>query len=129
MLVIRLKRIGRKNKPYYRIVVQEKQKAPTSTVIERLGSLDPHVDPAKIILEKDRAKYWLSQGAQPSATVHNIFVNEGLISGSKMKVVQPKIDQDSKDLKDKEDKKDSATPKASQESKDDKKEAKVDKKK
>ncbi|MBU0670703.1 MAG: 30S ribosomal protein S16 [Patescibacteria group bacterium] len=91
MLVIRLKRIGRKNKPYFRIVVQEKTKAPSSSVVEKVGTMDPHTDPATITLDKERIEYWLGHGAQPSATVHNLLINEGIIKGKKMRVVQPKI--------------------------------------
>ena len=91
MLVIRLKRIGRKNNPVFRIVVQEKQKAPTSTVIEKVGTYDPNTDPSTINIEKDRVKYWLGEGAQPSPTVHNMLINDGILTGDKKRVVQPKI--------------------------------------
>ncbi|MBU0731508.1 30S ribosomal protein S16 [Patescibacteria group bacterium] len=91
MLVIRLKRIGRKNKPYYRLVVQEKSKAPSSSVVEEIGTFNPHTDPATIDFNKERVEYWISQGAKASATVHNMLVNEGVIKGDKQRVVQPKI--------------------------------------
>ena len=100
MLVIRLKRIGRKNQAYFRVVVQEKTKAPSSSVVETLGSFNPHTDPATLNLKKERIEYWLSKGAQTSATVNNMLINEGIIKGEKMRVVQPK-----KKLKKGEDKK------------------------
>ena len=113
MLVIRLKRIGRKNKPYYRLVVQEKSQAPSSSVVEEIGTYNPHTDPGTIDFNKEKIEYWISKGAQPSATVHNMLVNEGIVKGDKQRVVQPKIKKKEGD---------SATPEASQESGEGKKE-------
>ncbi len=87
MLVIRLSRKGRKNHPTYRIVLQEKDWAPSSKAIEILGHMDPHTDPATIVLKTDRIKYWLEQGAQTSNTVHNILVNEKIVDGKKKRSV------------------------------------------
>lgn len=87
MLVIRLARHGRRNHPTYRIVLQEKDWAPTSKVLEILGNMDPHTDPRTINLKTDRVKYWLSQGAQPSNTMHNMLVDAGLVQGPKMRVM------------------------------------------
>ncbi|MFH1536927.1 MAG: 30S ribosomal protein S16 [Patescibacteria group bacterium] len=106
MIVIRLKRIGRKNNPVFRIVVQDKQKAPTSTVIEKVGTYDPNTNPSTVTIEKDRVKYWLGQGAQPSPTVHNMLINDGILTGDKKRVVQPKIKKENQDLKDKKDEED-----------------------
>ena len=90
MLVIRLQRIGRKNQPYYRIVIQEKDWAPSSKVIENVGTYNPHKDKEGIELKEERIKYWLSQGAQPSATIHNMLVNAKIIDAPKMRVVSTK---------------------------------------
>jgi small subunit ribosomal protein S16 len=92
MLVIRLARIGRKNAAKFRLVLQEKTQAPKSKAQEILGSYDPHAKERnnQVHLETDRIKYWLSQGAQPSATVHNMLIEFGLIEGKKRRVVQPK---------------------------------------
>lgn len=57
MLVIRLARHGRKNHPAYRIVLQEKDWAPSSKVIEILGNMNPHTNPRTIVLKKDRIAY------------------------------------------------------------------------
>lgn len=114
MLVIRLKRIGRKNQPYFRLVVQERAQAPSSSAKEEIGTYNPHTDPAQIELKEERVKYWLGQGAQPSPTVHNMLVNAGLVKGGKKRAVQPKIKKKESD---------SASPEAPQESgKDEKKE-------
>ena len=87
MLVIRLSRRGRKKRPTYRLVLQEKDWAPTSKAIENLGHLDPHTDPPTAVLKEDRIKYWLEQGAQPSNTVHNLLVTHGVMSGDKKRSV------------------------------------------
>lgn len=90
MLAIRLSRIGRKNKPYYRIILQDKNWSPSSKEIELLGNYNPHTNPATIHLETERIKYWLSKGAQPSETVHNMLVNAKLINAPKKRVVRGK---------------------------------------
>lgn len=90
MLVIRLARKGRKNWPTYRVVLQDKHWAPSSTVIENLGSMDPHTNPAKVTLKRERIEYWLKQGAQPSDTMHNMLVNAGILTGAKKRSVYGK---------------------------------------
>ncbi len=91
MLVIRLSRTGKKNKPQYRLVVQEKEWAPSSKAVEIVGHFNPHQVDAKPVLKEERVKYWLSQGAQPSNTVWNMLVEAKLVEGGKKKVVQPKL--------------------------------------
>ncbi len=91
MLVIRLSRTGKKNKPQYRLVVQEKEWAPNSKAVEIVGHFDPHQADAKPVLKEERIKHWLGQGAQPSNTVWNMLVNAKLVEGDKKKVVQPKL--------------------------------------
>ena len=97
MLVIRLQRIGRKNMPIYRIIVQEKDWAPSSKSIEIVGQYNPHTEPATIKLEKEKIEKWLKNGAQPSATVHNMLVNAGIINAPKMKSVQSKLKEKGKE--------------------------------
>ncbi len=88
MLKIRLKRVGRKHDPSYRVVVTEKHRGPKSgKYIENLGSYDARTDTREI--KGDRVKHWMSVGAQLSDTVHNLLVKEGIIEG-KAKNVLPK---------------------------------------
>ena len=87
MLVIRLSRHGRKKCPMYRLVLQERDWAPSSKAIENLGHMDPHTDPATVVLKEERIKYWLAQGAQASSTVHNILINAGIIKDAKKRSV------------------------------------------
>lgn len=96
MLVIRLQRTGRKNRATFRVVLQEKAKAPKSKALEILGSYNPHLADRKdqVTLKADRIKHWLSVGAQPSNTIHNMLVEFGIVEGAKKRSVQPKIDHE-----------------------------------
>lgn len=99
MLMIRLQRIGRTNDPSFRVVVTEKTNAPQSgSFIELVGNYDARQK--RVVLKENRIKYWLSQGAKPSGTVHNLLVNAKSIPG-------PKVDV-SPSVKKKEDKTESA---------------------
>jgi small subunit ribosomal protein S16 len=92
MLKIRLLRTGRKNRPFFKIVVVEKQRAPKSgKFIEDLGSYDPLKKELKI--KEERIKYWLSVGAKPSPVVHNFLVKKGIIKGKKIPVHKKKKEE------------------------------------
>lgn len=73
MLTIRLARIGKKKKPYYRVVVIERTRSRDGRVREAVGTYDPLKKPAEIKLDSDRIKYWLGVGAQPSDTVRSFI--------------------------------------------------------
>lgn len=90
MLKIRLSRVGKKNHPTFRIIISEKQKDTKGDFLELLGSYDPHVSPPAVKIKADRISYWLSQGAQPSSTVHNLLVDQHVISGTKVTVIRAK---------------------------------------
>lgn len=81
MLAIKLKRIGKKHQPSFRIVVAEKRSKLNGRYIEDIGWLDPGAD--KLNIKKDRAEYWLKVGAQPTDTVHNLLVKSGVVGGPK----------------------------------------------
>jgi small subunit ribosomal protein S16 len=85
MLVIRYFRIGKKNQPYFKIVVTD-QRRPTrgGRFVEEVGSLNP-VKKNKI-LNAERIKYWISKGAQPSDSIHNLLIAEKIIEGKKIAV-------------------------------------------
>lgn len=87
MLTIRLSRTGKRHKPQYRIVLQEKGRDPWSPAIEILGHYNPHTQPSTVALKEERIKHWIGQGAQPSETVHNMLVNAEVIKGDKAKSV------------------------------------------
>jgi small subunit ribosomal protein S16 len=79
-VVLRLKRIGRKNRPFYRICVMDKRTRRDGRAIEELGHYDP-VDPKKgkhFVIDEERAKHWLKQGAVPSETVASFLKERGI---------------------------------------------------
>jgi small subunit ribosomal protein S16 len=84
MLVIRYQRTGKRNKAYFRLVVAEKTRAVSGKFLEVVGSIDPHKK--QIQLKKERIEHWLSVGAQPSDTAHNMLVREGVIKAPKRKI-------------------------------------------
>jgi small subunit ribosomal protein S16 len=81
---IRLKRIGRKNRPFYRICVFDARTRRDGTPIEELGSYDPAALTLsdKVTVNRERAAYWLSVGAQPSETVASMLRKLGVRKGS-----------------------------------------------
>jgi len=73
VLTIRLSRIGKKNKPYYRVVVIERTRPRNGRVKEAVGTYDPLKKPAEVKLNAERIKHWISVGAQPSDTVRSLI--------------------------------------------------------
>ena len=70
---IRLKRMGRKKKPFYRVVVADSRAPRDGRFIEEIGTYDPLTNPATIAIDMERAKYWISNGAQPTDTVRGLL--------------------------------------------------------
>jgi len=86
---MRLQQIGRKNDPHARIVVTDSRQGPKSgKYVEIIGSYNMKAGEVKI--EKDRASYWLGVGVQPSVTVHNMLVKEGVIDAPKKNALPKK---------------------------------------
>ena len=81
MLRIRLRRVGKKGRPSYRIVVADSAAPRDGAYVEWIGQYDPMVDPPAVTLKQDRAIAWLSQGAQPSDAVKRIFDWNGIYDG------------------------------------------------
>lgn len=79
MVKLRLKRMGAKKRPSYRIVATESRSPRDGRFIEQIGFYDPLTDPATVTLKEERVKYWLSVGAQPSDTVHSLLRKEGIV--------------------------------------------------
>jgi small subunit ribosomal protein S16 len=73
VLTIRLSRIGKKKKAFYRVVVIEKSRPRDGRVRELVGTYDPLKKPAEVKLDAERIKYWLGVGAQPSDTVRSFI--------------------------------------------------------
>ncbi len=75
MVRIRLRRMGAKKKPFYRIVVADQKSARNGEFIEQIGTYDPLKEPSKVTIREERALYWLRCGAQPSETVERLLKN------------------------------------------------------
>ena len=90
MLVIRLKRIGRRNDPSFRIVVGEKIYSPKSGKhLAYLGSYNPQTKVT--IVDAEAVKGWMAKGAQLSDTLHNLLLTKGIIEGKKINVLPKKV--------------------------------------
>ena len=91
MVKLRLKRMGKKGAPFYRIVAADSRSPRDGRFIEQIGTYDPMTNPAtivldkptkaeeKVTLDKELAKKWLSNGAQPTDTVRSILSHEGVL--------------------------------------------------
>ncbi|MEM1202289.1 MAG: 30S ribosomal protein S16 [Acidobacteriota bacterium] len=73
MLKIRLRRMGSRHKPFYRVVVSDGRRVPTASALEELGYYDPRRSPATFQVNLERADHWLGLGAQPSDTVRRLL--------------------------------------------------------
>jgi small subunit ribosomal protein S16 len=69
--------MGAKKNPYYRIVVADSRDSRDGRFIEELGTYDPLADPAQVKVDLERAKYWISNGAQPTDTVRALLKKAG----------------------------------------------------
>lgn len=76
---IRLKRMGKKKKPFYRIVVADARAPRDGKFIEEIGYYNPCVDPALVKVDADKAKTWLANGAKPTDTVKYLLKRENVI--------------------------------------------------
>ncbi|MBA2753973.1 MAG: 30S ribosomal protein S16 [Chloroflexia bacterium] len=81
MIKLRLRRMGAKRRPSYRIVAAESRSPRDGRFIESVGHYDPLTDPATIKIDEERVRYWLSNGAQPTETVASIFKRHGITRG------------------------------------------------
>lgn len=91
MVVIRLARVGKKNSPAYRVVIADKQRAVKRKFIEVIGHYNPTLNPKELVIDKDRAVFWMGQGAQASDTVRNLMADLGIIKkGEKVNKVYGK---------------------------------------
>ena len=76
---IRLNRVGATKQPSYRFVVTDSRNARNGRSIETIGHYNPRTDPVEINVDEDKAKAWLSKGAQPSDTVARLFRRIGVL--------------------------------------------------
>ena len=89
MLRIRFLRTGKRNQPFFRIVVTDKKNPPRGgRFLEVLGFFNPLTKEKR--LKKEKIKHWLKLGAQPSARVYNLLISEGILKGKKLPVHKKK---------------------------------------
>lgn len=79
MVKLRLKRMGKKGAPFYRIVAADSRSPRDGRFIEQIGTYNPTKAEEKVTLDKELAKKWLSNGAQPTDTVRSILSHEGVL--------------------------------------------------
>ena len=72
MLKIRLRRMGSRHRPFYRVVVSDSRRTPTAAAVEEIGYYDPRRSPSVFSVDMDKVDHWLAKGAQPSATVDKL---------------------------------------------------------
>ena len=79
MVKIRLRRMGKKKSPFYRIVVADSRSPRVGRFIEEVGYYNPMTNPADIKVEEEKVQKWLQNGAQPTETVKSLLTKTGII--------------------------------------------------
>lgn len=93
---MRLTRMGDKKNPIYRIVITDSRNARDGAYVDKVGHYNPTANPAEVVIDADKAKAWIAKGVQPTATVKNLLINQGILpkptklSPSKTKVRKSK---------------------------------------
>lgn len=89
MLTIKLARHGKKNQPFFHLIIQEKARDPQGNVLEDLGYWNPLTKNGSF--KKERILYWISKGAQLTPTVNNLLISQSIIQGKKLKVTKKHV--------------------------------------
>ena len=79
MLKIRMRRMGAKKKPFYRIVVADSNSPRDGRCVEEIGTYNPLTEPGEFKVKADRVEYWIKNGAQPTDTVRGLLKKNGII--------------------------------------------------
>ena len=88
MVKIRLRRVGAKKKPSYRLVIADSHAPRDGAFINIIGHYDPLTEPETVVIDEEKALYWLGQGAQPTATAERLLKKMGVLD--KFKTVKEK---------------------------------------
>jgi small subunit ribosomal protein S16 len=78
MLKIRLRRMGARHSPFYRVVVSDSRNVPTASAVEELGHYNPTSNPPQVVLDAERVRQWVAKGAQLSPTVKRLLTQNTL---------------------------------------------------
>ena len=92
MVKIRLRRVGAKKKPQYRLVVADARSPRDGAFIEIIGHYNPLTDPETVVIAEDRARHWLERGAQPTDTAARLLAKVGIIEESKARKEKMEVD-------------------------------------
>ncbi len=76
---IRLRRIGAKKAPFYRVIIADERSPRNGRFIEEIGTYNPMVEPAEVKIDAEKAKKWIGNGAQPTETVKSLLKKSGII--------------------------------------------------
>ena len=76
---MRLTRMGDKKSPFYRVVITDSRTARDGAYVDKVGHYNPTAQPAEIVIDAEKAKAWLAKGVQPTDTVKNILINQGIL--------------------------------------------------
>lgn len=76
---LRLKRMGKKGKPFYRVVAADSRSPRDGRIIEAIGTYNPNTNPAEVSIDAELAKKWINNGAQPSDTVRALLSKQGIL--------------------------------------------------
>lgn len=87
MLAIKLSKTGKTNKKMFRLIISEKSRDPYGEALEILGSYNPHSK--ELVAKADRINYWISKGAQMTASVNNLLLEKKIIEGKKVVASKP----------------------------------------
>ncbi|HEY6378531.1 MAG TPA: 30S ribosomal protein S16 [Candidatus Dormibacteraeota bacterium] len=92
MVKIRLKRLGARKRPYYRLVVADSRSPRDGRFIEELGTYDPISNPATLRIDAEKVRAWMSRGAQPSDTARSLLEQQGILPRTARAQRPPKAD-------------------------------------
>ena len=90
MVKIRLRRVGARSKPSYRLVVADSRSPRDGAFIDIIGHFDPLTEPETVVIDEKKARYWLSQGAQPTDTAARLLTKAGILEKTKTMKEKPK---------------------------------------
>ena len=105
MLKIRLRRMGSRHRPFYRVVVSDSRRVPAAAALEEVGYYDPRKKPVTLNIDIDRVEHWMSHGAQPSSTVRKL-VAQARLAPVEAPAAEPEVEAAAVKESDKSDKSD-----------------------
>ena len=94
MVKIRLRRVGARKKPSYRLVVADVRAPRDGAFIDIIGHYNPLTDPETVVIDEEKARHWLGQGAQPTDTTARLLTKAGIIEKPKLNKEKPKTSKE-----------------------------------